>query len=224
MQPSSPSLQSTDAARANDSLRTEGSRRTSSTWVRYAGLVAIVAAVLQFLDPFWPFALSDATTPGTTDSLVYAALGTTLFLFAIVGMSALYVRHADSLGLTGKAGLFAMVAGALVAIAFVVGAVGVEFVLLNNVLVVVGSGLLAVSLRRIPEVPRVAAFLLGLMVVATVVGFAAFAAVPAMSETLRFALGMAVITPFSAAWAVLGYHLWHDTPSPTAGRSAAVAE
>lgn len=220
MQSPSPSLRPTDAARTNDSLLAEGNR-TSRTWVRYAGLSAVVAAALQFVDPLWPFVLSGATTPGTTDALVYAALGATLFLFAIVGMSGLYARYADSLGLTGKAGLAAMVVGALVAIASIAGVVGDEFVLLNNVLVVGGAGLLALSLRGIPAVPRIAAPLLGLTVVVT---FAAFAVVPAMSETVQYALGMAIITPFSAAWAVLGYHLWHEASAPFADRPAVVSE
>lgn len=154
----------------------------------------------------------DVTVPGTLAALGHVGVGVTFLVLGIVAVGALYVRHKDTLGAVGTAGLLSIGGGTVLGIGITVGMVTGGLAIVNTLLVIGGAGLLAVSLRRISDTPKSAAYLLGL-------SFIAFAAVlalasgPGVAPVVDFALAVVSLGAFSVAWVILGVHLWRDTPT-----------
>lgn len=190
-------------------MAVETSGRRASQWVRYGGLAAIVAAVLELATTLLLGLLfPEALVPGTADAAVVADLVLTYLVLGIVGVAAVYVRYGDAMGLVGTAGLAAIAVGALVGFASVLLTGSIAGTFLNMVLVLGGAALLAVGLWRTPPIPRSAAVLLGVAPVAAVVGIVGFSATP---EGILGPLAyVAFNLTWAGAWIVLGYHLWTD--------------
>lgn len=138
---------------AGDRLGAAGTDR-KATLVRFGGLVAIAAAVLEMVTT----ALSQFATVG--DAVEIGDVVATYLLLGLVGVAAVYVRYEGEFEAAGKLGLGAIAAGAVVGLATVrSGSVAAS--LLNLFLVFVGAALLAVDLWRAPTAPRGAAVLMG---------------------------------------------------------------
>lgn len=183
--------------------------RTVPSWVRYGGLAAILASILEmFTSIFAGTLFPEALEPGTRDALVVGDIVVTYLVLGVVGIAAVYGRYGDELGLAGALGLVAIAVGAVIGIVTVVVTGALAGNLLNVVLVFGGAGLLAVGLWRIRTVPRSAPVLMGLTPVAAVAGIAAFLVAPESSAGLFAFLVVNVV--WGLAWIVLGYHLWRS--------------
>lgn len=183
---------------ASDTLRAIDADRRASL-VRYGGLVAIAAALLEVLTT----TLSEFAF--TTDAIEVGDVVATYLLLGIVGVAAVYVRYEDEFEWPGKVGLAAIATGAVVGLVSVL-AGSVVGSLLNLVLVFGGAAFLAVGLWRAPSAPRSAAVLMGLAPAFAVVGIAAFSLAP--ESLLGPVLIVVLNVVWGAAWIVLGYHLW----------------
>lgn len=188
-------------------------------WVRYGGLAAIVASVLQLATgAFVGLAFPEALEPGTRDALVVGDVVVTYLVLGLVGVVTVYGRYRARLGLPGNLGLFSIAVGAVLGVAtvFLTGSVAVTRP--NAMLIYGGAGLLAVGLRRIPSVPRGVPLLLGLSPVVWLVGTVASGLAP--DDPLGPAAFLAVEAAWAVAWVALGYHLWRS-PGDPAGAEAA---
>lgn len=179
------------------------------SWVRYGGLAAILASILEMFTSIFAGALfPEALEPGTRDALVVGDLVVTYLVLGVIGVAAVYGRYGDELGRAGTLGLVAVAAGAVIGIVTVVVTGSFAGNLLNVLLVFGGAALLAVGLWRIPSVPRSAPVLMGLAPVAAVAGIAAFVVAPESSVGPVAFLVVNVV--WGLAWIVLGYHLWRS--------------
>lgn len=198
-------------------MATESARGAMPTWVRYGGLAAIVAALLEmFTSAFAGVVFPEALEPGTRDALLVGDLVVTYLVLGVVGVAAVYGGYRAEMGWPGKLGLLSIAVGAVVGIVSVVLTGVIAGNLLNVLLVFGGAALLAVGLWRIPSVPRSAAALMGLAPVLAVAGIAAFLLVP--EGALGAVAFLAVNVVWGLAWIVLGYHLWR---TPRAAGEAA---
>lgn len=190
-------------------MAAETDRDAVPAWVRYGGLAAILAAVLETLVSLFVGAVfPEAFEPGTRDALLVGDLVVTYLVLGVVGAVAVYGRYGDALGWIGNLGLLAIALGAVVGVAMVVVTGSVASDLLNLLLVFGGAALLAVGLWRIRSVPRSAAALMGLAPVLVVASIAAALLAP---ESLVAPVTFVVLSlVWGAAWIVLGYHLWRS--------------
>lgn len=184
---------------------------TAPSWVRYSGLVIILAALLDLFTDFVAINMfPDAFVPGTRDAVIVGNFVLSYLILGSLGAVALYVYYENVFGWIGKVGLILIVVGAGIGVVTVLttGAPGGN--LLNLFLVVfVGAGFLAVSLWQTPSIPRSAALLMGVTPVAAAVavGFTVF------TESFLGILGFVVMSlAWSVAWIILGYHLWQQKP------------
>lgn len=192
-------------------MATQSEQAAAPSWVRYSGLIIILAALLDLFTDFVAINMfPEAFVPGTRDAFIVGNLVLSYLILGSLGAVVLYVYYADVFGWIGKVGLILIVVGAGVGAATIVttGAPGGS--LLNLFLVVfLGAGLLAVALWRTPSIPRSAALLMGVTPVAAAVavGFTEFI------ESFLGILGFVVMSlAWSGAWIILGYHLWQLKP------------
>lgn len=189
---------------AGDRLAAAGTDR-EATLVRFGGLVAIAAAVLEVVTT----ALSQFATVG--DAVEIGDVVATNLLLGLVGVAAVYVRYEGEFEAVGELGLGAIAAGAVVGLATVrSGSVAAS--LLNLFPVFGGAALLAVDLWRAPTAPRGAAVLMGLAPVFAVLGVAPFSVAPA--SLLGPVLIGVLNVVWGAAWIILGSRLFTE-PRPT---------
>lgn len=195
-------------------MAAETGRGRMPRWVRYGGLAAILASVLEMsTSAFAGVVFPEALEPGTRDALVVGDLVVTYLVLGVVGVAAVYGGYRTVMGWTGKLGLLSIAVGAVIGIVTTVLTGSVAGNLLNVLLVFGGAALLAVGLWRIRSVPRSVPVLMGLSPVLAVAGVAAFLLAPeGVLGTVAF---LAVNVVWGLAWIVLGYHLWR-TPRTTA--------
>ena len=193
---------------AGDRLAAVGGDRKASL-VRYGGLVAIVAAVLEMFTT----ALTQFATVG--DAVEVGDVVATYLLLGIVGVAAVYVRYEAEFELPGTLGLAAIAAGAVIGLATVRSG-SVTASLLNLLLVFGGAALLSIDLWRAPAAPDGAAVLMGLAPVFAVLAVGAFSLAP--GSLLGPVLIVALNVVWGAAWIVLGYRLFTEPrPAEVAG-------
>ena len=182
-------------------------REPVPSWVRYGGIAAILASILEVLTTLLiELAFPEAFVPGTRDALIVGNVVITYLVLGVVGVAALYARYDDAFGWVGTLGLLSIAVGAVVGIVAVLTTRSIAGGLLNLVLVFGGAALLSVGLWRIATVPRSGALLMGASPVAAVVAIVGFLALPG---TFLGPLGFLVLeVVWGAAWIVLGYHLW----------------
>lgn len=187
--------------------------RRVPAWVRYGGLAAILASVLEFgTSTLVGVVFPEAFEPGTRDALLVGDVVVTYLVLGIVGCAALYGRYSRELGRVGLVGLLSIAVGAVVGIVATVVNGVVAGSLLNVALVFGGAAFLAVGLWRLPTVPRAAPVLMGAAPVGVAAGIVAFAVAPeAVAGPLIF---LAVNAVWGLAWVVLGYHLWRSPRPP----------
>lgn len=130
-------------------------RAVVPSWVRYSGIVIILASLLDLFTNFVVVAVfPEAFIPGTRDAVIAGTFVLSYLILGIIGVVALYVYYTDSFGWIGKGGLLSIAIGAGIGVVTIIttGDIGGNF--LNFFLVLfVGAGLLAVGLRRIPSIP-----------------------------------------------------------------------
>lgn len=191
-------------------MTVEAERTTVPTWVRYGGLAAIIASILEvFTTLFIEVVFPEALVPGTRDALLAADLVITYLILGIIGVAAVYVRYNDSFGWVGNLGLLSITVGALIGIGSILLIGLTAGNLLNFILVFGGAGLLAIGLWRTPTIPRSAAILMGLSPVAALVGIVGFSLAPESLLTLGAFLVLNIV--WGGSWIILGYHLWTDS-------------
>lgn len=191
--------------------------RAVPRWVRYGGLAAVLASVLEFgTSTLVGVVFPEAFEPGTRDALLVGDVVVTYLVLGLVGIAALYGRYGRALGRVGLVGLLSIAVGAVVGIVATLVTGVVAGSLLNVALVFGGAALLAVGLWRLPTVPRAAPVLMGAAPVGVAAGIVAFAVAPEAGPLL-FLLVNAV---WGLAWVVIGYHLWRS-PRPAGGPAPA---
>lgn len=201
-------------------MATEAPRTGAPAWIRYAGIVIVVAALLELATGLAIGVLfPEAFTPGTSDEMIVANVVLAYLVLGFVGVGALYAHYGESFGRVGNLGLVSIAVGIVVGVASIALTGSAAADPLNLVLVFGGAGLLAVGLWRTPAVPRSAALLMAATPVAAVVGIVGFATAP---EGLLGILGyLTVSVVWAAAWIVLGVHLWRQGPDRGASQSTA---
>ena len=192
-------------------MAVETERSAVPSWVRYGGLAAIVAAVLEILTTLFLEAMfPEAVVPGTRDALLVADIVLTYLILGLVGVAAVYVRYNDSFGWVGNLGLLSIAVGVFVGIGTILLTGSAAGTLLNFVLVFGGAGLLAIGLWRTPTIPRSAAILMGVAPIAAAIGIAGLSISP--ESLLAIGAFFLLNVVWGGAWIVLGYHIWTDSP------------
>lgn len=198
------------------------------SWVRYGGIVVIVAALLELLTILLVGLLyPEGVVAGTGDETIVRTLVLTYLALGGIGVIVLFVRYRDTFGLVGNLGLYLILLGVAFGVATLLTTgsmagdlplVGVLFgdvittyvpgALVNQFLVFGGAGFLAAGLWRTPTVPTSATVLMGLTPLAAATGIVGFALLP---DTVVGPIGFLVLTVvWAGAWIVLGYHLWTE--------------